>query len=245
MPPRSLTLTLTQKSALLMDRDNISFAEEIATWTKDPANADAQRPGDDRAPAWGWLGKLHYGIGDGLVGIPEGMLSSCIRAAGAMIPHPTAKGGKTLKEPSQSGILFAQTSFPLWVPCDGPPGWRTIAFADLAQPLREEEDFPQHEARARSFGFILDVRRSKPQYNRSHIRVRPMFGNWQCICEMVVTDDVLTDDLLVQLFTLAGNHKGIGNWRPSAGKAGSYGQFAVQRGIPPDLAEAVKASEKV
>lgn len=243
MPPRPLTLTLTGKSLFLMDRDNISFAEEIATWTKDPANADSQKPGDDRAPAWGWLGKLHYGLDD-LVGIPEHMLSPCIRAAGAMIPHPSARGGKTLKEPSQSGIQFAKTSFPLWLRHDTPPGWHTINYKELHGKLRSEDDFSQHEAIARSLGFIVDVRRSKPQYNRSHIRVRPAFGNWACICDISVNDDILTDEILVQLFTLAGKHKGIGNWRPSAGKAGSYGQFEVQRGVPRDLAAAVEASQQ-
>ena len=127
MPPRSLTLTLSGSTEFLMDRDNISFAEEITAWTKDPANADAQRAGDDRAPAWGWLGKLHYGL-DGLVGIPEGMLAPCIRAAGAMIPHPVAKGGKTLKEPSQSGIQFVKTYHPLLLPRGGNQGWGVIVY---------------------------------------------------------------------------------------------------------------------
>ena len=133
MPPRSLTLTLSGATEFLMDRDNISFAEEIVAWTKDPANADAQRAGDDRAPAWGWLGKLHYGL-DGLVGIPESMLSPCIRAAGAMIPHPTAKGGKTLKEPSQSGIQFVKTSHPLLLPQGQGPG---LGRDCLSRPLRQ------------------------------------------------------------------------------------------------------------
>lgn len=240
MPPRSLTLTLSGSTEFLMDRDNISFAEEIVAWTKDPANADAQRAGDDRAPAWGWLGKLHYGL-DGLVGIPESMLAPCIRAAGAMIPHPTAKGGKTLKEPSQSGIQFVKTYHPLLLPTREGGGWHPIVYQELYDKLRHEDDFAQHEAVGRSFGFIVDVRRAKPQYNRSHVRVRPMFGNWRCVCEMSITDDVFTDELVVKLFELAGTHKGIGNWRPSVGKAGSYGMFRAEQGVPQELAQVLKA----
>jgi hypothetical protein len=238
MPLRSLTLTLSSTTELLMDRDNISFAEEVVRWTKDPDNAEAQRAGDDRAPAWGWLGKLHYGL-DGFVGIPENMLGPCIRGAGAMIPHPTLRGGKTLKEASQSGIQFAQTSYPLFVPTLD--GWTPIAYEPLYAQLKEEEDFSQHEAVVKTLGFTLDVRRAKPQYNRTHIRVRPMLRSWRCVCGLAISDDVLSDDLVVKLFTLAGTHKGIGNWRPSVGKAGSYGMFGVEVGVPKDLADAVKA----
>jgi hypothetical protein len=241
MPGRVLTLTLSNVSEFFMDRDNISFAEEIVKWTKDPANADEQRPGDDRAPAWGWLGKLHYGL-DGFVGIPQNMLAPCIRGAGAMIPHPTAKGGKTLKEPSQSGIQFTQTSYPLLVRAGAE--WQPINYTALHAKLRDEEDFAQHEAVALALGFKVDVRRAKPQYNRSHIRVRPMFTTWRCVCDIVITDEVLTDALVLQLFDLAGTHKGIGNWRPSVGKAGSYGMFQADLGVPRDLAEALKALEQ-
>lgn len=239
MADRILTLTLSSKTELLMDRDNISFAEEIVAWTKDPANADAQRAGDDRAPAWGWLGRLHYGS-DGYVGIPESMLAPCIRGAGAMIPHPTAKGGKTLKEQSQSGLLFVSTHHPLFLLSDV-PRWRPVRFGDLDDKLHHEDDFTQHEAVVKALGFRLDVRRAKPQYNRSHVRVRPMFGNWRCVCHIEITDDVFTDKLVVDLFNLAGRRKGIGNWRPGVGKAGSYGMFEAKQGVPADLAAAVES----
>jgi hypothetical protein len=236
---RQVVLTLRSKTALIMDRDNISFAEEIVSWTKDPTNADAQRAGDDRAPAWGWLGRLHHGT-DGLVSIPESMLAPCIRGAGAMIPHPTARGGKTLKEQSQSGLSFIETHHPLWLPPDDSDGWHPIVYHELEQKLRQEEDFAQHEAVARRLGFILDVRRAKPQYNRSHVRVRPMFAPWYCVCEVTVTDEVFTDKLVLDLFNLAGTRKGLGNWRPSVGKAGPFGQFTALGGVPADLAAARK-----
>jgi hypothetical protein len=240
MPMRTVTMTLLSSTELLMDRDNISFAELLTRWQKDPANADQQVPGDDRAPAWGWLGKLHYDEASMLVGIPMGMLTACLRGAATTIPHPTASGRKTLKEASQAGLQFTQTLFPLLVPGEDGLGWRPIRYDTLFQRLASESDFLVHEAVCRAAGFRLDVRRSKPQYNRAHIRVRPMFGPWRCVCEVRVLDEVLTDPVLLQMFQIAGSSKGMGNWRPSNGKAGSYGIFSTEVGLPAELRESVK-----
>lgn len=251
MPLRTTTLTLVSTTELLMDRDNISFTEKIVRWQKDPSNADLQVPGDDRAPAWGWLGKLHFDERSGFVGLPVGMLQACLRAAAATIPHPTARGGKTLKEVSQAGIQFTRTMFPLLVQTPGlplvgqtlrPPAlWMPIPYPELFQKLQAEDDFLVHEAVTKQYGFLLDIRRASPQYNRKHIRVRPLFGSWRCVCTMSVHDDVLTDEVLLQMFTIAGHNKGIGNWRPSCSKAGSYGIFSVEAGVPDDLQKVVEA----
>jgi hypothetical protein len=240
MTMRALTLTLSSIAELLMDRDNITFSEDVAQWQKDPANADVQRPGDDRAPAWGWLGKLHYHEKTGMVGIPQGMLGACLRAAATTIPHPTAKGKKSLKEVSQSGLLFTETLFPLYVQQPNTTRWTPILFPDLFAKLREEDDFATHVEVGRLAGIRVDVRRSRPQFNRSHVRVRPMFGPWRSVVQLTLTDDVLTDELVLQVFHFAGTYKGLGNWRPSAGRAGSYGTFQVTPGIAPELQEWVR-----
>lgn len=236
MAIRSFTVTLIGATELLMDRDNLAFAERLTRWQKDPANADNQVKGDDRAPAWGWLGKFHYSETDKLVGIPQGMLSACLRAAAATIPHPTAKHGKTLKEASQAGITFAQTCFPLLVHRPGQDGWHSIPYDDLYTQLAEQDDFRIHLETARMFGLSVDVRRAKPRpTGGGHVRVRPMFAPWRCICHMSLLDEVLTNAVTLQMFRIAGASKGMGNWRPSAKKAGSYGTFEVQEGIPGDL----------
>jgi hypothetical protein len=235
MAIRPFTVTLVGATELLMDRDNITFAERLTRWHKDPLNADKQSPGDDRAPAWGWLGKLHYSEADNLVGIPQGMLSACLRAAATMIPHPTAKGKKSLKEVSQAGIAFTQTCFPLLVHLPGQPGWHPIPYDDLYTKLAEDEDFDVQVDTARMLGIRIDVRRSRPQFNRSHVRVRPMFAPWRCVCQMSLMDDALTEAVTLQMFRTAGIYKGMGNWRPSAGRAGSYGTFEVLEGIPDDM----------
>jgi hypothetical protein len=235
MPMRTVTLTLSGATELLMDRDNISFTEKLVRWQKDPVNADHQVPGDDRAPAWGWLGKLHYDEMTKLVGLPQSMLLACLRGAGATISHPTAKGGKTLKEASQSGIQFTTTLCPLLLRRPNSAGWQPIDYEELFQKLIGEDDFMVHEEVVKQFGFILDVRRSHPQYNRSHVRVRPKFASWRCVCELRVLDEILTDTVIMQMFTIAGHSKGIGNWRPSNLKAGSFGLFTVQAGVADGL----------
>jgi hypothetical protein len=230
------TLTLVSTTELLMDRDNLTFTERVTRWVKDPANKDRSQAGDDRSPAWAWLGKLHYDEQTGLVSIPQGMLSACLRAAATMIPHPTAKAGKTLKEVSQSGMIPAQSAFPLYVLRGTPPAWSPIDFEELYAKLGTEEDFEQHVEVAKLCGFRVDVRRSQPRFGSGrHVRVRPMFGPWRCVCQMQVTDEVLTEALVYQIFALAGRSKGMGNWRPSCGRAGSYGTFDVVQGIPEDL----------
>ena len=240
MAMRIVTMTLASATELLMDRDNISFAEKIVRWQKDPTNSDQQSPGDDRAPAWGWLGKLHYDEMTKRVGLPQSMLLACLRASGVLIPHPTAKYGKTLKEASQAGLQFTTTLCPLLVRRPDDPGWGVIDYEALFHKLEAEDDFMVHEEVVKQFGFRLDVRRAHPQPNRAHVRVRPMFAPWRCICEVRVLDEVFTDAVLMQMFQIAGNAKGIGNWRPSTRKAGAYGLFTVEMGIPKDLQQVAK-----
>src|SRR5262245_36380158 len=234
MAVRPLTFTLVGDNALLLDQDNIEFAETITLWQKDPANKPLSSAGDDRSPAWTWLGKLPYEdmTPARLVGIPHAMLGPCIRDAAAMIPHPTAGGKKTLKDVSQSGILFDTTLYPLEVHRPGSQDWDTIAYTDLYDKLRAEEDFATHKAVAATYGVKLDVRRASPQWNRKHIRVRPMFSPWRIRCQVTITDDLLSDEIVHQIFTLAGRYKGLGNWRPSLSHAGAYGTFSVVPGTP-------------
>lgn len=241
MPSRSTLVLLVGDNELIMDRDNITFGSQVTRWQKDPDNKDAQAPGDDRAPAWGWLGKLHYAdTAEQWVGIPQDMLSACLRGAATGIPHPSAKGRKTLKEVSQAGIIFRRTLFPLLVQAADTQAWGPISFADLYLKLGHEENFDVHEAVAKTYGLRLDVRRAKPQYNRSHVRVRPMFGPWRCFVEATIVDEVLAPKVMATLWHQAGYYKGLGNWRPSVSKAGSYGTFSVQEGVPKEMQQVAR-----
>jgi hypothetical protein len=226
MPLYSYTVTLLGENPLLIDRDNLTFVEEVKAWQHDPGNRDKQKPGDDRSPAWAWLGKVYYEDTSPLqqVSIPVGMLQACIRDAATMIRHPTGKANKTLKDVSQSGILIAEAFIPLLVP--GEDTWRPISYKALYERLRGEDDFRVHEGLVKEHGFQLSVLAAKPPGQRArHVRVRPLFPTWQAVCHVTVTDDVLTEPILRQIFEYAGRYKGLGNWRPSTIRPGSYGTF--------------------
>ena len=229
MPLRSYTVTLLGENPLLIDRDNLTFVEDVKEWQHNPDNRDKQKPGDDRSPAWAWLGKLYYEDTSLLwqVSIPVGMLQACIRDAATMIRHPTGRANKTLKDVSQSGILIAEAFIPLLVP--GEDAWRPISYKALYERLRGEDDFRIHESLVKEHGFQLSVLAAKPPGQRArHVRVRPLFPKWQAICHVTVTDDVLTEAILTQIFEYAGRYKGMGNWRPSTIRPGSYGTFKTE-----------------
>jgi hypothetical protein len=242
MASRSFLVTLIGENELLMDRDNIDFSAKIAKWQKDPSNKNAQAPGDDRAPAWGWLGKLHYAGFETheWVGIPNGMMATCLRDAATQIAHPTVRGKKSLKEASQAGILLRRSAFPLLVKRPGLGDWSPISYTDVYRKLQSEDDFLVHQDVVPSFGFRLDVRRARPQFNRAHVRVRPMFGPWRCIVDMEVTIDILDNAVMQTIWDYAGRYKGLGNWRPSLSRAGTYGTFHVVEGIPDDMKEVAR-----
>lgn len=61
-------VTLTGKTPLLMHADSIEWADEMDRW-KSNANKKGSRAGDDRSPAYRWLGCLYH---DGTnVGVPN------------------------------------------------------------------------------------------------------------------------------------------------------------------------------
>ncbi|MCX7934978.1 MAG: hypothetical protein N3A66_06935, partial [Planctomycetota bacterium] len=51
---------LTGLSPLLMHQDNLAFSEKVKQWQRDPANRELSMPGDDRSPAWTWLGYVYH-----------------------------------------------------------------------------------------------------------------------------------------------------------------------------------------
>jgi hypothetical protein len=232
--PRVYVVTLTGENPLIIDRDNLTFADEVKAWQQDPANRDQQKAGDDRAPAWAWLGKLYYEdtTPEKLVSLPVGMLQACIRDGAAMIRHPTGPARKTLKDVSQSGLVFQEAFIPLLVPSLLPGAselWMPISYGELFLKLRGEAQFRVHEAFVQAQGFQLLVVAAKPPGQRTrHVRVRPIFPKWRAVCHVTVTDDVVTETILAQIFDYAGRYKGMGNWRPSTMRPGSYGTFTAE-----------------
>lgn len=214
---RNYQITITGKMPLLMHADNIAWADEMSGWKAESKNKKTSKAGDDRSPAFRWLGCLYH---DGqVIGIPNDNLMRCFMEGGAMVPVPGGKSGKTFKSQTQSGMLVEGTHWALRV--DG----QTIPVAPL-MALRAEPDFAAHQAFAQTLGFALHLKRAKIGMSK-HIRVRPIFEHWSATGAVVVWDDQITKDTLQDIVTQAGIYKGLGDWRPGGKTPGPYGMFTA------------------
>lgn len=202
-------------SPLLMHQDNIPWADSMKKWQKDPDNKGKSTAGDDRSPAWTWLGSLHHN-GD-VVTLPGEMLMRCAMAGGTQVLVPGAKGNKTFKEQTQSGMVILEEHVPLFVRGE------VVRMEPLLALLREE-DFAVHEQAAIQSRFALFVKRARVGANK-HVRVRPRFEEWEAKFILEVWDDDLTLAALTNIWRIAGAKKGLGDWRPSAKTPGPFGRF--------------------
>jgi hypothetical protein len=214
---RSYQVKLEGVTPLLMHRDNLEFKALVERWQRDPANRDKSVPGDDRSPAWNWIGSLYH---DGKhVGLPTDCVMASCMGAGAEVKAP--RGKKSLKAQTQSGMAFAEPFLAFKV-----NGGRPIPMTDL-QPLHKNEDFDQHMLTTRDLGFGLDIRRARIGTSK-HVRVRPVFDSWHAIGTLNVWDDTLTTDVLGTVFYLAGDKYGLLEWRPSGRRPGPFGRFRAE-----------------
>ncbi|MCK9327970.1 MAG: hypothetical protein M0P69_20920 [Bacteroidales bacterium] len=206
-------VTLNGMRDLLMHKDNIQHGERVKKWSKDPANKDVSVAGDDRSPAWTWIGYLYAEYGK--VVIDSDNLMTMLREGGAQVS--TGKGKKTFKAQTQSGIIVNEIGWPLIV------DWREIDYEPI-KALLNENDFEKHLELAEELGFTLFVKRAKIGMSK-HIRVRPRFSNWQASGTITVTDPMLTKDVLQDILTFAGARCGLCDWRPSSKSPGQFGTF--------------------
>lgn len=214
----SYDVTLTGITPLLLHRDNIEFADQLARWREDPGNKKLSKAGDDRTPAFTWLGCLYDH--DGLVAMPSDNLMRCFMEGGASVPVPGGKNGKTFKAQTQSGMM---TSEPAWaIEVRG----KTIDATALYK-MQSEMDFEKHKALAEKNGFSLFVKRAKIGASK-HIRVRPKFHEWKLRGRIDVWDEQITTDALQSILSYAGDYKGLGDWRPSGRTPGPHGRFRVE-----------------
>lgn len=210
------TVTLTGTMPLLMHADNIAWADSMDAWRKDPENKSQSVPGDDRTPAWRWIGSLYH---DGhVVAMPSDTLMRCFMEGGAMLPVGTGK--KTFKAQTQSGSALRDLYWPLAVN-DSPIPMTKIL------PLMDERDFSIHEAWTQKLGFELFTKRARVGQAK-HIRVRPRFNAWRVTGVLHVWDAQLTLVNLQQIWTYAGAYKGLGDWRPGSKTPGPHGTFKAE-----------------
>lgn len=215
---RLYQVTITGEMPLLMHADNIEWGDAMTAWQNAPGNKGKSKAGDDRTPAWRWLGSINHD-GERVV-IPRDNLMRSIMGGGALVP--VGRGNKTYKSQSQSGMLVMEDGWPLLV------SGKEIPIAPILE-LEGETSFAAHVAAAKKAGFMLFVKRAKPPSGSGgkHVRVRPRFDNWSASGTVLVWDDAITADVLSSIMLYAGARCGLGNWRPSCPTPGPFGRYVA------------------
>lgn len=212
---KQYAITLEGLTPLLMHNDNIAFTEKVKAWSQDPANKSNTVAGDDRTPAWSWIGYTYH---DGhKLGMPSDNLMTMLREGGAKVPK---RGKETFKKHTQSGISLDQQQFDLYV--DG-----ALVPVEPIEALIGESDFVTHISEVEKLGFELNVKRAAVGKSK-HVRVRPMFRRWALQGSLTVIDEEmsgLTQPLLESVLRMSGAMCGLGDWRPSSPGSGTFGRF--------------------
>ena len=219
MTVRTAKVTLTGVTPLLMRRNDDDWEKVLKQWRSDPSNKEKNVKGDDRSPAFTWIGGIYH---DGkVIGMPADNLMTMLREGGAKVP--TGKGQGTYKRQTQSCLIVMEPMWPM-VTVSG----KTIPWSAI-EALNTEEDFDKHIAMARKNDFELFKKAVIVRGSRN-IRIRPMFAKgWQITGTIAVTDDVITNEVFENVLIYGGRYAGLGDWRPSAPKApGPYGQFVPE-----------------
>ena len=215
---RTYEVTITGKTPLLMHADNIEWADAMEAWKLNPDNKKHSKAGDDRTPAFRWLGSLYH---DGeSIAIPSDNLMRCIMEGGAMVLVPGGKSGKTFKAQTQSGCMSEDAYWPLLV------NGKAVPIGPVLD-MESEPDFSKHQQFAAANGFELYLKRAKIGSSK-HLRVRPRFNRWAAVGRLVVLDDQLTGSVLRDILRYAGQYKGLCDWRPSSRTPGPFGMFNAE-----------------
>jgi hypothetical protein len=207
-------IILEGETPLLMHRDNIQFSERVRAWQQE--NRSLSVAGDDRTPAWSWIGSL-YDDGE-YVGLNADNMMTMLREGGAKVP--TGAKNETYKRQTQSGIVLEEICPPLLV------NGKRLEMAPISA-LLDEDVFEAHVEAVREMGFDLLVKRAKVGTSK-HIRVRPMFEKWAVITTLMVVDPKeygITQEVLQKILNKAGSLCGLGDWRPSSRTPGQFGRF--------------------
>lgn len=217
MATRTYQVTLKGKTPLLMHWDNIEWADQMDEWKDSAENKKGSKAGDDRSPAWRWLGCVYHD--ENQIVMPSDNISRCVMEGGAMVPVPGGKNGKTFKSQSQSGMMTGEPSWPFLV------GGKAIDVKPILA-LRKQNTFALHKKAVGELGFQLFVKRAKVGASK-HVRVRPRFDEWSTTGTIVVWDDQITESVLAEILDYAGRYKGLGDWRPGGRTPGPHGMFSA------------------
>lgn len=217
---RLYSVTLTGMTPLLMHNDNIEWADYMDEWKNDPANKKISKAGDDRNPAWRWIGYCYHDNKN--IVIPQGNIFRAIMEGGAMVPVPGARSNKTFKAQTQSGMMSMEQYWQFYTQDGQQISWASI------EELIKVTDFKEMRAQIKGLGFDLLVKRARIGTSK-HIRVRPEFAQgWVAKGVIGVWDSQITDQTLHDILQYAGRYKGLCDWRPGSKTPGPYGMFEAE-----------------
>lgn len=212
------TFRIEGVSPLLCHADSIDWSDRMKAWSDDPKNKKDSVAGDDRTPAFRWIGCFDH---DGkYAGIPLENLMKCILRAATKVPIPGNRHKKTFKSEVMAEMVLGSPLFPILV-----GGKNPIEMSRLNK-LLEVKDFAAHCEAARNMGFILFCKRARVGQSK-HIRVRPRIDSWAIEGSMSVFDDKLAR-ALPEIFEIAGRKIGLGSWRPDGPTPGMHGRFSAK-----------------
>lgn len=211
--------TLNGLCPLLMNYRNIDFEDDLAAWIGDKANAGMSKPGDDRTPSWTWQGRVYT---NGVkIAFPQDNIMSCLKAAGSKIP---AKRGNYSKA-TQAFLMVTDEH------CEFVGAKGEILCADYKKFTNEP--FSRQRDLVTDLGFSLMTKNCvNPSTRKANVRVRPRFDRWAIRGMIDVRDtNQISPDRLREIFDVAGNMIGLGDWRPGPGPRitpGPYGRFEAK-----------------
>ena len=212
-------IILTGESPLLLHKDNLEFSEVVKKWQKAPENKELSQAGDDRSPAWTWIGCLY--TDKKTVGIDADCVMSMLREGGAKLK--TGRKTETYKKQTQYGLNLDVIQFQLFT------NGQQVMWEDI-KTMNGNNNFEEHMEFAEKHGFELFVKRARVG-KAKHVRVRPLFRYWTAKGLLTVFDEEesgLTQEVLQRILDLSGKMVGLGDWRPGGPTPGSYGRFKAQ-----------------
>ncbi len=105
---------------------------------------------------------------------------------------------------------------------------KEIPYAGIEKLNDPALTYVQHVEAAKKQGFELLAKRATVGQSK-HVRVRPLFRNWSLKFSFTVVEDSLTDQVIADVFDIAGRLVGLSDWRPGSKKSpGPYGKFEAQ-----------------
>lgn len=216
---RKITIVVTGRNELLMHNGKLANPMDPATKELNAAYAEWKRKKNDEAfeelSRAEFYGSMYYHEAEGTVIGPYWSTDSfhaCLKNAGAKI---VKKGRTTFKNFVAAGLLPGH----LDESSDTDINPLTYASSERGKPA------PRSLADLWADKYYRDVRPARVGSSKI-MRTRPIFHQWKFEVPFTLDTDVLDQDDLERILTIAGQIVGLGDWRPE--KGGRRGRFLTK-----------------